>query len=380
MTATMFLAVLGLAAVAFLASRRRAYRIAGADLSTLHSRPAYHGTYAALWVLLAGWGILLVLSLASSLAIETHLAGRIADALPDAPQIERQLVLSDAIALSEGALASSTDDLRLEIAGRYGQLSRLRGWAVVGLVSLGALLAAWATWSKVAPGWRARNRSEAIIRVVLLAMAGIAVLTTIGIVLSLIFETLSFFNNIGWRVDKFLFGTTWSPLSGVQEGRLDPDKVGAVPLFAGTLLITLIAMLVAVPVGLFSAIYLSEFASKRVRALVKPMLEILAGIPTVVYGFFAAITVAPAIRGAGEAIGLSVASEIGAGRRAGDGDHDHSLHLVTQRRRDQRRSAIPARRILRAGRQPSPKPSGRWCCRRPCRASSRRSCWASAAR
>ena len=161
----------------------------------------------------------------------------------------------------------------------------------------------------VAPEWRARNHSEKVIRAVLLVMAGIAILTTIGIVLSLIFETMRFFSAIDWQIHKYLFGTTWSPLSGVFEGKMDADKVGALPLFAGTLLITLIAMIVAVPVGLFAAIYLSDFASARVRAFAKPMLEILAGIPTVVYGFFAAITLAPLLRDGGEAIGIRVASE-----------------------------------------------------------------------
>jgi phosphate transport system permease protein len=148
-----------------------------------------------------------------------------------------------------------------------------------------------------------------ILRAFLFACAAIAVLTTVGIVLSLVFETFTFFNNIGWRVDKYLFGTNWSPLAGVTEGKMDPERVGAVPLFTGTLLITAIAMTVAVPIGLLAAVFLSDFASARVRAWAKPMLEILAGIPTVVYGFFAAITVAPALRGAGESIGLSVASE-----------------------------------------------------------------------
>ncbi|MEM6440847.1 MAG: phosphate ABC transporter permease subunit PstC, partial [Pseudomonadota bacterium] len=114
---------------------------------------------------------------------------------------------------------------------------------------------------------------------------------------------------IDWQIFSFLFGTTWSPLSGIFEGSMDPAAVGAVPLFLGTIMITLIAMLVAVPIGLFAAIYLSDFAPKHVRAWAKPMLEILAGIPTVVYGFFAAITVAPFIRDTGRAIGLDVASE-----------------------------------------------------------------------
>jgi phosphate transport system permease protein len=157
--------------------------------------------------------------------------------------------------------------------------------------------------------FRARNRAEGFIRGLLWSSAALAILTTVGIIASLLGETLIFFDNIDWRVDDFLFGTTWSPLSGVTAGKMDPEKVGFLPLFTGTLLITVIAMLVAVPVGLFAAIYLSEFASVRVRAWAKPMLEILAGIPTVVYGFFAAITVAPFIRSLGESIGLDVASE-----------------------------------------------------------------------
>ncbi|MEO1795250.1 MAG: phosphate ABC transporter permease subunit PstC, partial [Pseudomonadota bacterium] len=167
--------------------------------------------------------------------------------------------------------------------------------------------AGYLTYSRVSAGWRARNRSEMIIRGILQFCAIVAILTTIGIVLSLVGETLRFFSEI--PILKFLFGTHWNPLAGVFEGTINENSVGAIPLFAGTLLITLIAMLVAVPIGLMSAIYLSDYASPRVRGFVKPLLEILAGIPTVVYGFFAAITVAPLIRGTGESIGLNVASE-----------------------------------------------------------------------
>ena len=160
---------------------------------------------------------------------------------------------------------------------------------------------------QLAERFRARNYTEWIIQAVLLISATIAIMTTIGIVLSLIGETVRFFSKI--PLTSFLFGTLWSPLSGVFHGSINPDSVGAIPLFAGTLLITFIAMLVAVPIGLMAAIYLSDYASPTTRAWAKPLLELLAGIPTVVYGFFAAITVAPLIRGAGESIGLSVASE-----------------------------------------------------------------------
>jgi phosphate transport system permease protein len=178
---------------------------------------------------------------------------------------------------------------------------------VAGLAAAGA--AFFVTHRQIGRDFRARNRAERVLRTILGIAATMAVLTTIGIVLSLIGETLVFFNKIDWQIHKFLFGLNWSPLSGVHTGEMDPDKVGAVPLFMGTMLITVIAMLVAVPVGLFAAIYLSDFASARTRSWAKPLLEMLAGIPTVVYGFFAAITVAPFIRDTGEAIGLSVASE-----------------------------------------------------------------------
>lgn len=309
MTSAVFLFIFVLAFVFLFLARQRATAVAGGQLASLHSRPNYHGLYAFLLTVIGGLLTLIALSTLADLYIDGTLSRSIADAVPDAPRIERQLILSDAKSIATGGVSSAQDQLRQDIADRFGSLETMRTWGVA-LLSLGiAVMGGLRAVRGITPEFRARNRSEGIIRTILAICAGIAILTTIGIVLSLIFETLNFFNNIGWRVDKFLFGTRWSPLSGVHSGEMDPDKVGAVPLFAGTLLITAIAMLVAVPVGLFAAIYLSDFASKRVRAWAKPMLEILAGVPTVVYGFFAAITVAPFIRRTGESLGLSVASE-----------------------------------------------------------------------
>ncbi len=309
MTSAVFLFIFVLAFVFLFLARQRATAVAGGQLASLHSRPNYHGLYAFLLTVIGGLLTLIALSTLTDLYIDGTLSRSIADAVPDAPRIERQLILSDAKSIATGGVSSAQDQLRQDIADRFGSLETMRTWGVA-LLSLGiAVMGGLRAVRGITPEFRARNRSEGIIRTILAICAGIAILTTIGIVLSLIFETLNFFNNIGWRVDKFLFGTRWSPLSGVHSGEMDPDKVGAVPLFAGTLLITAIAMLVAVPVGLFAAIYLSDFASKRVRAWAKPMLEILAGVPTVVYGFFAAITVAPFIRRTGESLGLSVASE-----------------------------------------------------------------------
>ncbi|MEM9012628.1 MAG: PstC family ABC transporter permease [Pseudomonadota bacterium] len=291
------LLVIAVALGFFLVAQNRAVRVADGRLADLHSRPSYHGLYSLLWALIAGVGVLALIGIGGSWLVTSTLLGRIAAELPEALRIEHQLVLSDAQAIARGGIPSAVDALREAIAEDFARLDAIRRWGAMLAALVAALAAGTLTLSQVATPFRARNRSERIVRSLLLAAAVIAVLTTIGIVLSLIFETLVFFDNIGWRLDKFLFGTRWSPLSGVMEGRMDPERVGAIPLFAGTFMITIIAMLVAVPVGLFAAIYLSDFASARVRAVAKPMLEVLAGVPTVVYGFFAAITVAPFVRG-----------------------------------------------------------------------------------
>lgn len=149
---------------------------------------------------------------------------------------------------------------------------------------------------------------EQAILACLVASALLAVLTTIGIVLSLVFESIRFFDKI--PISEFLFGLEWSPQTAIRADQVGSSGAfGAVPLFTGTALISLIAMCFAGPIGLLSAIYLAEYASNRVRRTVKPLLEILAGVPTVIYGFFAALIVAPLLRGGGGAIGLDVSSE-----------------------------------------------------------------------
>ena len=158
------------------------------------------------------------------------------------------------------------------------------------------------------PNRRAKKAVEAVIKAGLIASSTVAVLATVGIVASLLFESLRFFNEV--PLTDFLFGTTWSPQTAIREDQVGASgSFGAVPLFAGTMLISTIAMLVAAPVGLLSAIYLAEYAPLRARAWIKPLLEILAGIPTVVYGFFAALVVAPWLRGTGDAAGFDVSSE-----------------------------------------------------------------------
>jgi phosphate transport system permease protein len=169
--------------------------------------------------------------------------------------------------------------------------------------ALGAL-----AWTRLSPSLRARPAVEAAVRVVFAGCSLIAILATIGIVFSLVFEAARFFERVP-PLD-FLFGLQWSPQTAIRADQVGSSGAfGAVPVFAGTLLITAIAMAVAVPIGLFSAIFMSEYASERARAVLKPVLEILAGIPTVVYGFFAALSVGPLIRSFGERVGIDVASE-----------------------------------------------------------------------
>jgi phosphate transport system permease protein len=162
------------------------------------------------------------------------------------------------------------------------------------------LVAAFYGFSRISKDFRARTMFESIVDMVLIACSAVAVLATAGIVFSVLFEALRFFSEIS--VLQFLFGTHWAPTS-------TPPSFGFIPLLLGTLLITAIAMVVAAPIGLMSAIYLAEYASRRTRNILKPLLEMLAGVPTVVLGFFAALTVAPMVRNFGQAVGFDVASE-----------------------------------------------------------------------
>lgn len=236
--------------------------------------------------------------LESMAAQETNLRARAGFEYRRLPVEQRELYMADARALASADTLASRDTPELRAAAAvFGP----RQQAVTWIACLGALALALAglvfARSRQSRAFRARNRVEGIVHTALMLASAIAILTTLGIVLSLVFESLRFFAAIDWRIQDFLFGTQWSPQTAIRAGQIGQSgSFGAVPLFAGTALITLIAMLVAAPVGLFSAIYLSEYADSRVRAWAKPLLEILAGVPTVVYGFFALLTVGPFLR------------------------------------------------------------------------------------
>jgi phosphate transport system permease protein len=163
------------------------------------------------------------------------------------------------------------------------------GNTIASVLTLGAAsVALWFAYSRIAFDFRARNAVEAMVKGVLVAASSIAILTTLGIVLSMLFETINFFSQ--YSITQFFFGTTWSPR--FQGG----SDLGMLPLLWGTLYVSFVALIFAVPIGLFAAIYLAEYANSRVRGIAKPLLEVLAGIPTIVYGLFALITVGPILR------------------------------------------------------------------------------------
>ncbi|MDX1484558.1 MAG: phosphate ABC transporter permease subunit PstC [Alphaproteobacteria bacterium] len=289
--------------------RRRAYRSAGGDSRALHSLPQYYGFFVALWAGIPA-AILMVVWLVLEPALLNHwVIASLGDSVRDLPRDRISLLLNDIRNIADGGIAASAGDpLVAEAAARLSQWRRLGDGALLVAtlaVSAGGLTLAW---RRIDPALRARVSVERIFNVFLLLASLIAIMTTVGIVLSLLFETWRFFGKV--PVAEFLFGLTWSPQTALRADQVaSAGAFGAVPLFAGTLLITAIAMIVAVPIGLMSAIYLSEYAPRPVRDILKPTLEILAGIPTVVYGFFAALTVAPFIREWGSVIGLDVASE-----------------------------------------------------------------------
>ena len=251
----------GLTYLGFAMGRSRVLTFAKGQPRQLASLPGYYGYFVALW---CGVPSILALIIWSFW--------------------ERSITLNGAEPSAFAGLAAFATVMSLAIAGFAHAGSRIR------------------------PDFRARQSVERFVKIVLIICSAIAILTTIGIVLSLVFESFRFFQKVS--PVEFLFGVEWSPQTALREDQVGASgRFGAVPLFTGTLLISFIAMCVATPVGLLSAIYMAEYAPSRVRAAVKPALEILAGIPTVVYGFFAALTVAPMLRGIGEDWGFLISSE-----------------------------------------------------------------------
>lgn len=321
-TTAILLIVAAIALAAFVLAQRRSRALAAVAGRRLHSRPVYHGAYsfslAAIpsLLLLAVWMIAAPIVIAASVSTSLPddpgpqlrafpgLVGGIVDTvsqgLRSLPEHER--AAAEAMSIEQlrpilqargYPIAAVAQDFMIPAAALQIELENANRpamtIAVIGLALLGAGFALW----RQALRQRARDRVETIVRSFLILASSIAIVTTVGIVLSMLFEARQFFSFV--PINEFLFGTVWEPRFAAA-GTTQAGQFGLVPLLAGTLYIALVAMLFAVPTGLFAAIYMAEYASNRTRSVVKPLLEVLAGIPTIVYGFFALITVGPFLR------------------------------------------------------------------------------------
>jgi len=303
---TLFFLIFILAALAYYFGRNRSVALVAGQSARLHSLPSYYGSYTALWFLFPAITLILLWAAFESPVLTHTLVSGLPSAMASAPEDKLGLFLNDVRNVAGGA-STTSEEVRVA-ASQYSGLMRVSDIILTACSLLAGLAGAWWAYSRIAPGFHARNHVENWVNYVLVACSSLAVLTTIGIIFSVLVESLRFFQRI--PLTEFLFGTSWSPQTAMRSDQVASDGAfGAVPLFMGTFLISLIALGVAVPVGLLSAIYLSEYASRQFRAIAKPLLEILAGIPTVVYGFFAALVLAPAIRELGTRFGMEVSSE-----------------------------------------------------------------------
>jgi len=328
--------------IAYVVGRIRSVKVCSGSQRTLHSRPSYHGAYLAIWTVLPAV-LVLVLWSAAEQPVTNYLAMQeMPDSVLESSDSEQSLTMSVVDSIAKGLPKLSPEEREVVRKARYGFVTPADARAVLSRhgVILGsaperyvlaaadelAISRAWSRtitpivcflvaaagfawgYTRITPKLRSRNIVESVMRWGLLAASTVAVLTTIGIVLSVLFETIHFFQLV--PPQDFFFGTVWDPrFSSVGRSLSGAEgQFGLLPLLWGTMFISIVALLVAVPVGLFAAIYMSEYAGPKVRTVSKPVLEILAGIPTIVYGFFALITFGPFLRDAGAHVGLNISA------------------------------------------------------------------------
>ncbi len=297
--------VLGLGLIGWLTARVRATRFRKGTTARFSSLPSHHGWFVALCTIVPPLLFLLAWSMVSpALVTDSVLQTPAAMQLPP-PGFDRASILSEARSLAEGRSYGAFHDLARVLAPAYATAQSRFDWIATGLALLLAFAGGAFAFTRVRPDFGARTQVERVVMLLLLAASLIAILTTVGIVASLLYESARFFSVV--PIGDFLFGTHWSPQ--VIDARDPGASLGAVPLFWGTFFIgAVIAMIVAIPFGLMSAIYLTQYAAPNTRKWMKPILEVLAGVPTVVYGYFAALTVAPAVRDLAVSVGISWAS------------------------------------------------------------------------
>lgn len=301
----LFLAIIVFSLAAFYIGRSAGIRFVAANGAATHSLPGYHGTFVAIWVGIPA----LVLVLLWLVFQQSVIDGLLLSSLPaslteDLSSAQTRLLLSEIKNVAAGRMFGTPSEEVLSAAETYVRWQGIAGWAMVVVALAIMLVGGFIAFTRLAPRFRARHGVEHFMTGFMIFCSVAAILTTIGIIVSLVYESLQFFAMV--PAHEFFFGLNWEPQIAIREDQVaGVGAFGAVPVFLGTLLIATLAMCIAIPVGIFSAIYLVEYADKNVRNVIKPILEILAGVPTVVYGFFAVLTVAPAIRQAGNLMGLA---------------------------------------------------------------------------
>ena len=310
-----FAATIAAAFLSFYLATGRVRKQAIASQIKSDSLNQYYGFYVSLWVLVPAILLALIWMFAADPMLTSAAKARMVVAYPNLPDSFLDLKMAQLVNIAAGYIKAPDAVMAVQaelLRAAQASADRARSLTLVAVMCIGFFYA----FRRVSPELRARVLCEAFLRRLFFLSAVVAILTTIGIVASLLFEAVRFFREIS--LFDFFFGTHWSPMTALRPGDAaaadefvagSSGSFGMVPVMAGTLLVAVIAMAVAVPIGLFSAIYTSEFASRRVRNIVKPTLEVLAGVPTVVYGFFAALTAAPFFRDLGLFVGLDVSSQ-----------------------------------------------------------------------
>ncbi len=305
MTGYLLIFLLIASSIALMVANRKAATYMGGS-TKLHSRPIYHGLNAAVWTGIPAF-IFLLIWLAGQDGIISML---VASSFPGSEAMspaERSLILTEVRQLAAGKAFNAPSDAIRAAAEHYNSLQSIAGMALVVCMAALAIFGAFFAYRNIAPRFMARHSFERSVTLFMLFASIVAIMTTAGIVASLLYESAAFFAKV--PVTEFLFGLRWEPQIAMRADQVaGQGAFGMIPVLFGTFVISMLAMLVAVPTGIFSAIYLTEYAGDRFRAIVKPLLEILAGIPTVVYGFFAVLVVAPMIRNLGISIGVDAAA------------------------------------------------------------------------
>lgn len=297
--------LLVLMALAYHLGLTRSRAVAAANDVRMHSRPGYYGALVALWCGLPALAIFLLWSFLAPQLIDMLVIQQLpADLVASMSDREMQTFLRRVTALAgERGVSGGGSPEELNAAAHMARLQTFENLSLVALLAVLAVAGLVVARRRITPQWRARNQIERLIMVALAASSAVAIFTTIGIVLSMLGEALKFFSFISPA--EFFLGTTWNPRfsTSATSGQ---GEFGLLPLLWGTMMVSAIALLVAIPVGLMTAIYMAEYAPPWLRNVAKPMIEILAGIPTIVYGFFALIVVGPFLSAFGDMIGINI--------------------------------------------------------------------------